>query len=229
MICRSSFAIAHVLPWHTLKQEFLRYELTDFLFLSSRVFLRSCSCDLQYSPSKNHKLPPWKSTHGRSGSHFEWNTRIFRTNKGDWDLVTCRGELSAFQTLTENGLTLRSHMFSTSHNLPQEFFRYELTDFLSSGVFLRSCSFDLQYWKPVFSFQEPQTAPLVSMRDLAAILNLPYDKSRLRSRNLSWWTVGIPNLYRKWTYLLTYLLTQHDDNVGFSFRSWNQKNWALGS
>ena len=62
--------------------------------------------------------------------------------RGKEDLVTCRGELSAFRTLTENGLTLRSHMFSTSHNLEQEFFCYELTDFLSSRVFLRSCSFD---------------------------------------------------------------------------------------
>ena len=41
------FPIAHVSPWHNLEQAFLRYEPTDFLFLSSRVFLRSCSFDLQ--------------------------------------------------------------------------------------------------------------------------------------------------------------------------------------
>ena len=48
---------------------------------------------------------------------------------------------------------------SPGHNLEQEFLLYELTNFLflSSRVFLRSCSFDLQYWKPVFSLQEPQT------------------------------------------------------------------------
>ena len=27
----------------------------------------------------------------------------------------------------------------------------------------------------------------------------------------------MPNLYGKWTYLLSYLLTLHDDNVGSSF------------
>ena len=78
------------------EQEFLRYELTDFLFLSSQVFLRSCSFDLRYwkqcFPSKNHKLPPWKSTHKRRGSHFELNTRIFHTNKADWDSSTCHGK-----------------------------------------------------------------------------------------------------------------------------------------
>ena len=56
---------------------------------------------------------------------------------------------------------VRSHMFRW-HNLEQEFLSYELTGFLclSSRVFLRSCSFDLQYWKSVFSFQWPQTANL---------------------------------------------------------------------
>ena len=50
--------------------------------------------------------------------------------------------------------------FAFLQNLKQEFLHYEITDFLflSSRVFLRSCSFDLQYWKPVFSFQEPQIA-----------------------------------------------------------------------
>lgn len=50
--------------------------------------------------------------------------------------------------------------FALTQNLEQEFLRYEITDFLflSSRVFLRSCSFDLQDWKPVFSRQEPQIA-----------------------------------------------------------------------
>ena len=52
-------------------------------------------------PSKNHKLPPRKCTHERRGSHFELNTRIFRTNKADQLISsTCRGESSDFRTFT---------------------------------------------------------------------------------------------------------------------------------
>ena len=56
MMCDRTFR------FDTIEQEFLRNELTDFLCLSSWVFLRSCSCDLQYSKpvfsSKDHKLAP---------------------------------------------------------------------------------------------------------------------------------------------------------------------------
>ena len=144
------FPIAHVSPWTNLEQEFLCYELTDFLFLSSRVFLRSCS--FNFTVLKTSVFLPWTTNCHLENPRMRDAAAILNWIQGSSLRIkpteissTCRGEPSAFRTFTKNGLTFFFYLLTfllTLHddNVGFSFYKAETTK-INWGLFLWMKSF----------------------------------------------------------------------------------------